>query len=108
MTNVDAERMDRKSRFDAVAAPFLRGGGEGLPFADVLNAESIEHAFSAEDGLFAQDDIFSTDITLWAFLAQTLRDGKGASCTSAVAEITTYMLQTGQQPPAGGTGGTGD
>jgi len=104
MTNVDAERMDRKSRFDAVAAPFLRGGGEGLPFADVLNAESIEHAFSAEDGLFAQDDIFSTDITLWAFLAQTLRDGKGASCTSAVAEITTYMLQTGQQPPAGDTG----
>ncbi|UCC32505.1 MAG: IS4 family transposase [Phycisphaerales bacterium] len=102
MTTVAAERTDHKSRFDAVAAPFLQG--EGLPFADVLNAESIERAFSAEDGLFAQNDIFSTDITLWAFLAQTLRDGKGASCAAAVAEITTYMLQTGRQPPAGDTG----
>jgi putative transposase len=102
MITVTAKRMNHKGRFGAVAAPFL--GGEGLPFADVLDAESIERAFSAEDGLFAQDDIFSTNITLWAFLAQALRDGKGASCAAAVAEITTYMLQTGGQPPAGDTG----
>jgi hypothetical protein len=94
--------MNNKKQFGAVAAPFRQG--EGLPFADVLDAESIERAFSAEDGLFAQDDIFSTDITLWAFLAQALRDGKGASCAAAVAEITTYMLQTGRQPPSGDTG----
>jgi len=96
------ERTVHKSAFDAVAEPFLQD--EGLPFSDVLSAESIERAFIAEDGLFAQDDIFSTDITLWAFLAQTPRDGKGASCAAAVAEITAYLLQTGQRPPAGDTG----
>jgi hypothetical protein len=94
--------MDDNGRFDAVAAPFLQG--EGLPFADVLDAKAIERAFDAHDGLFAQDDIFSTEVTLWAFLAQNLRDGKGASCASAVADITTYMMQTGRQPPAGDTG----
>ncbi|MGB2986584.1 MAG: transposase [Phycisphaerae bacterium] len=102
MTTVAAERMDGKGRFDTVAAPFLQC--EGLPFADIMDAESIERAFNAEDGLFAQDDIFSTDITLWAFLAQTLRDGKGAACSAAVADITTYMTQIGQKPPAGDTG----
>ncbi len=102
MSSVVAERMDDNGRFDAVAAPFLQG--EGLPFADVLDAKAIERAFDAEDGLFAQDDIFSTDVTLWAFLAQALRDGKGASCAAAVADITTYMTQIGQKPPAGDTG----
>ena len=102
MISVVAERMSDNGRFDAVAAPFLQG--EGLPFADVLDAKAIERAFGADDGLFAQDDIFSTDITLWAFLAQSLHDGKGASCTAAVADITTYMMQTGQKPPAGDTG----
>jgi len=95
-------RRNHKNRFDTVAEPFLQG--EGLPFSSVLSAESIERAFIEDDGLFAQDDLFSTHITLWAFLAQALRDGKGASCAAAVAEITTYMLQTGRQPPAGDTG----
>lgn len=102
MITVATPRRCIKNGFCAVAEPFLQS--EGLPFSDVLNAESIQRAFLVEDGLFAQDDIFSTEITLWAFLAQTLRDGKGASCASAVAEITTYMLQTDRQPPAGDTG----
>ena len=102
MATLIAGRTYDKGQFDAVAAPFLQR--EGMPFADVLNAESIQHAFSVEGGLFAQDDIFSTEITLWAFLSQVLRDGKGAACSAAVADITTYMLQTGRQPPAGDTG----
>ncbi len=102
MATVTTHRRNHKNRFDTVAEPFLQG--QGLSFSSVLNAEWIERAFSADDGLFAQDDIFSTDITLWAFLAQALRDGKGASCTAAVADIATYMLQTGRQPPAGDTG----
>ena len=94
---------ERLPKFDTVAEPFLQG--EGLPFSDVLDAEWIQRIFSEEDALFAQDDIFSTDIALWTFLAQTLRDGKGAACSAAaVADITTYMLQTGQRPPAGDTG----
>jgi len=102
MTTVAAQPTDCKSGFDAVAAPFLQG--EGLPFSHVLDAESIQRVFSEEDALFAQDDIFSTDIVLWAFLAQTLRDGKGAACSAAVADIAAYLLQTGRQPPAGDTG----
>ena len=102
MVTIATHRSGNKNEFDTVAEPFLQG--EGLPFSDVLDAESIQRVFSEEDGLFAQDDIFSTDITLGAFLAQTLRDGKGASCAAAVADITTHMLQTGRQPPAGDTG----
>ena len=102
MTTVAAHRTNCKSGFDAVAAPFLQD--EGLPFADVLDAESIQRVFREEDALFGQDDIFSTDIVLWAFLAQTLRDGKGAACSAAVADIMTYMLQTDRRPPAGDTG----
>ncbi len=102
MTSVIATQAKDNGRFNTVAAPFLEDGG--LPFADVLDPKSIERAFSTEDGLFAQDDIFSTDITLWAFLAQVLRDGKGASCAAAVADIATYMVQTGQKPPGGDTG----
>lgn len=79
MATVAAHRTDHKNGFDTIAAPFLQG--EGLPFAEVLDAESIQQVFREENGLFGQDDIFSTDIVLWAFLAQALRDGKGAACS---------------------------
>lgn len=102
MVTVAAHRTGHKNEFDAVAQPFLQG--EGLPFADVLDAESIQRVFREEDALFGQDDIFSTEIVLWAFLAQTLRDGKSIACSSAVADIATYMLQDGQRPPCGDTG----
>jgi len=85
-----------------MAASFLQD--PGLPFARVLDAEAIQRVFQEEDGLFGQEDIFSTQLVLWAFLAQTLRDGKGVACAAAVADIATYLLQTGQQPPSGDTG----
>lgn len=91
-----------KNGFDVIADPFLQEAG--LPFASVLDAESIRRAFREEDALFGQDDIFSTQIVLWAFLAQTLRDGKGVACSAAVVDIATYLLQTGQDPPSGDTG----
>ncbi len=103
MAMIDAERRSQHANpFHAVADPFLAHGG--LPFAEVLTAEEIEAAFGAQDALFGQDDIFSTPIVLWSFLAQVLRDGKGAACTSAVADIATYMQQTGGTPPCGDTG----
>ncbi len=102
MTTITAPQAPGKNGFDVVANPFLQA--EGLPFATVLDAESIQQVFREEDALFAQDDIFSTEIVLWAFLAQTLQDGKGAACSAAVADIATYMLQTGQRPPCGDTG----
>ena len=102
MNTVSVHRSRYKNAFRVVAAPFLQN--KGLPFADVLDAESIQRVFREEDALFGEDDLFSTPIVLWAFLAQTLRDGKGASCVSAVADIATYRLQAGQRPPSGDTG----
>jgi hypothetical protein len=88
--------------FDILADSFLQE--KGLPFSQVLDADFIRQVFEDEDAFFAQDDIFSTEIVLWAFLAQTLRDGKGAACSAAVADIATYMVQAGQKPPSGDTG----
>jgi hypothetical protein len=76
----------------------------GLPFTSVLDAESIERVFREEKALFGQDDLYSTQMVLWAFLAQRLRDGKGIACAAAVADVAAYLLQTGQQPPSGDTG----
>ncbi len=102
MITVATPRRCHKNAFDSVADPFIQS--DGLPFSDVLNAEWIQRVFREEDGLFAQEDIFSTEIVIWAFLAQTLRDGKGSACAAAVADIATYLLQTGQRPPSGDTG----
>lgn len=102
MYTTETVRRTRKSRFDTVADPFLQQ--PGLPFAEVLTAEAIEQAFAENDSLFGQRDIFSTPIVLWAFLAQVLRGGKGGACAAAVADIATYMQQTGGPVPSGDTG----
>jgi putative transposase len=92
----------RNHRFDTVAEPFLQQSG--LPFAEVLTAATIERAFAQNHALFGSHDIFSTPMVLWAFLAQVLRGGKGAACAAAVADIATYMQQTGGRVPSGDTG----
>jgi hypothetical protein len=98
-----ADRSGQKNRFDAVAEPFVQQ--PGLPFADVLNAVAIEQAFANQGNLlFAQEEIFSTQVVLWAFLAQVLRGGKGGACAAAVADIATYLQQTGRPAPSGDTG----
>ena len=102
MTSLSTPRSCGKSDFAVIADSFVHD--PGLPFASVLDAESIQRVFREEEGLFGQEDMFSTQIVLWAFLAQTLRDGKGVACSAAVADIATYLLQTGQRPPSGDTG----
>jgi len=102
MYTVATDPSARNGHFHAVAEPFLQQ--EGLPFAEVLSAEDIRQAFVDHDGLFASDDIYSTDVVLWAFLAQTLRDKKAASCTQAVKDIRTYQVQTGGRVPSDNTG----
>jgi len=102
MSTVVPSQTAVKHRFALVADPFLQA--DGLPFAGVLDAESIQQAFGREEALFGQTDLFSTEVVLWAFLAQTLRDGKGVACSAAVADIATYWLQHGHRPPCGDTG----
>ena len=91
-----------KAEFRQVTSGFL--DQPGLPFADVLSAQDIQRAFADRDALFATDDTYSTPVVLWAFLEQTLRDGKQAACAAAVASIATYMHLTGGPVPSGDTG----
>jgi len=102
MSTVNTSPVGHKNAFDVAARPFLQGSD--LPFARILDAPSVERAFREEDALFAQEDVFSTAIVLWAFLGQVLRDGKEAACSAAVSDIATYLMQTGRQPPSGDTG----
>ena len=102
MITITPKPIDNNHSFHAVAESFLQA--DGLPFADVLSAQSIEQAFRQRNALFGQEDIFSTQIVLWAFLAQALQDGKGASCAAAVEDIVTYMHQIDQPAPCGDTG----
>ena len=102
MTSLVTPDASFKNNFSVIADSLLQQSG--LPFASVLDAESIERVFREEGGLFGQEDVFSTQLVLWAFLAQTLRDGKGVACSAAVADIATYLLQMGRRPPCGDTG----
>jgi putative transposase len=99
MASLSTQRMPFKNDFSVIADSLSQDSG--LPFASVLDAESIERVFREEEALFGQEDVFSTQLVLWAFLAQTLRDGKGVACSAAVADIATYLLQTGQRPGVG-------
>jgi hypothetical protein len=102
MITIKRDRPTDTAGFHSIAKSFL--DQPGLPFADVLGADDIERAFVEKNALFAMNDIFSTPVVLWAFLAQTLRDGKGASCQAAVTDIANFMIQTGRQPPCGAGG----
>ena len=102
MLTVATQTSSDKSSFQTVLQPFLQEAG--LPFAKVLCDRDIQEAFHDPNGLFGQQDIFSTQIVLWAFLAQVLRDGKGAACASAVADIATYCQQMDLSVPCGDTG----
>lgn len=102
MTTVSTSVAAGNLAFADAFRPFLHQ--PGLPFADVLSAEAVEQVFARHDAMFAGESVFSTPVVLWAFLAQALRDGKGAACAAAVADIATYAQQTGHPVPSGDTG----
>lgn len=88
--------------FEQVLEAFLLR--PGLPFAEILSAERIEGIFQRHDNLFGAGGIYSTALMVWAFLSQVLRDGKEASCQSAVARIVTHQQQQGRVVPTKDTG----
>jgi len=79
-------------------------GGEDLPFSIILSAERIERIFAKHDCLFGMHGVYTTAIMVWSFLGQVLRDGKEASCQSAVARVVSYCLLNGTKPPTDDTG----
>jgi putative transposase len=91
-----------QGRFQKIVAGFL--AQPGLPFADVLSAERVERVFGKHGDLFGGDAIYSTVLTLWAFLGQALREGKQASCQAAVAEIVAHQRLAGLPAPCSDTG----
>ena len=102
MYRIEPTRSGTSNRFQTVAEGFLQQ--PGLPFSEVLTAEAIRKTFAQSGSLFAEEDIYSTPIVLWAFLAQVLRGGKGGACAAAVADIAAYMQQMGGRSPCGDTG----
>jgi hypothetical protein len=89
-------------RFQNVVDAFLVG--EGLPFAEILSAERIERSFVKHGCLFGLHGVYTAAIMVWSFLSQVLRDGKEASCQSAVARVVSYCQQAGMPAPTEDTG----
>ena len=90
------------SSFRRISSAFL--SQPGLPFAEILSAERIERIFAKHGNLFGLRAIYSTAMMVWSFLGQVLRDGKEASCQSAVARVVTYCNQHGTAVPTADTG----
>lgn len=88
--------------FQKIADAFL--AREGLPFADLISAERIAAVFTRHQNLFAVGAVYSTAVMVWSFLGQVLRDGKEASCQSAVARVVSYCIEQGKCPPTQDTG----
>ena len=90
------------SSFLRIAAAFV--SQPGLPFSEVLSAERIERIFTKHGNLFGTWGIYSTAVMVWSFLGQVLRDGKEASCQSAVARVVVHCQQQGTATPTADTG----
>lgn len=88
--------------FQKVVDAFL--ARRGLPFAEILSAERIERIFARHGCLFGRHGVYTTAIMVWSFLSQVLRDGKEASCQSAVARVVSYCEQAGFASPTPDTG----
>jgi len=89
-------------RFEKVVDAFL--ASPGLPFAEILSADRIERIFAKHRCLFGRHGVYTTAIMVWSFLSQVLRDGKEASCQSAVARVVSYCEQARFGTPTADTG----
>jgi len=88
--------------FEKVVDVFL--SGEGLPFSEILSADRIEQSFAKHNCRFGAHGVYTTAIMVWSFLGQVLRDGKEASCQSAVARVVSYCKLNGTKTPTEDTG----
>lgn len=84
-------------QFRLVLESFL--AGDGLPFAESLSERDIQEAFDAEGVAFAEDahDVYTPQITLWAFLSQAVFQGEHRSCAAAVARVVVLMAALGRR-----------
>jgi len=100
MRSIPNPQRRRKFSFaDSIQAFLLQ---DGLPFSNVLDGELIAQTF-ARYGSPLQG-IYTHAVVLWAFLSQVLRDGKEASCQSAVARIISHLTAQNNPTPTSDTG----
>jgi len=92
------------SRFRLVLASFLQQ--PGMAFADALPEDRIQAAFDEQGVAFAQEEgeIYTPQLTLWAFLSQVLFRGEQRSCVAAVSRVVVLLVALGQEPPSDNTG----
>ena len=79
----------------------------GLPFADTLSAEQIQHAFDAENVPFGDDDdevVYTPPVTLWAMLSQMLFTAEQRSCVAAVVRVAAFYALLGREVCSTNTG----
>ena len=92
-------------RFDLVRRSLLQA--PGLPFADTLSAEQIQHAFDTEDVRFGDDDdevVYTPAVTLWAMLSQMLFTGEQRSCLAAVVRVAAFYALLSREVCSTNTG----
>jgi hypothetical protein len=73
----------------------------GLPFSELLPAALVERIVSEEQGR-ERDCLYSTLVTLWTFLSQTLCTDH--SCRQAVARLRAFLTADGRRPCPAETG----
>ena len=89
---------------------------DGLPFADTLSEETIRQvALEAGVPISAKtvsgdadgdgdDAVYTTPVTLWAFLSQVLFAKEQRSCRAAVARVVVLCVALGREPCSDNTG----
>jgi hypothetical protein len=82
---------------------------DGLPFADLLDEETIQQIhrdaeLPTPDEQASQRIVYTTAVTLWAFLSQVLHAKEQRSCTAAVARVIVLCVALGRQPCSDDTG----
>lgn len=100
MRSVPSPDVRRKFGFADTFQAFLMQ--EGLPFSSLLSAHTVSKIMARYCEPFGE--IYTHAIVLWAFLSQVLRDGKEASCQSAVARIISHLVARGQAAPTSDSG----
>jgi len=101
MRSIPSPGRKRNFNFENAVEAFLQR--EGLPFSEVINAQTIASVF-AKHSRSVCGSIYTHAIVVWAFLSQVLRDGKEASCQSAVARIIAHLTLLGRPAPSADTG----
>ena len=82
---------------------------DGLPFADFLPEETIQQ-IHRDAGLLTPEEqvdqgtIYTTAVTLWAFLSQVLHAKEQRSCAAAVARVVVLCVALGREPCSDDTG----